>query len=122
MNRGKMELLAARVAGGQSVKAAAVEINWKLSQAYAASGSDEFKKMVHRLRSEAIQSAVGLLNEGASKAVATLIELLAAENEPQVRLNASKAILGALGGITELAELRQRLDDIEAKHVLKVAS
>lgn len=122
MNRGKMELLAARVAGGQSVKAAAAEIGWKLSQAYAASGDAEFKTMVHRLRSEAIQSAVGLLNEGASKAVATLIELLAADNEPQVRLNASKAILGALGGITELAELRQRIDDIENRSPMRITA
>lgn len=122
MNRGKMELLAAKVAGGQSVKAAAAEIGWKLSQAYAASGDAEFKAMVHRLRSEAIQSAVGLLNEGACKAVATLIELLAAENEPQVRLNASKAILGALGGITELGELRQRIDAIESRSPMRITA
>jgi HEAT repeat protein len=62
------------------------------------------------------------LNEGASKAVATLIELLSQENEPQVRLNASKAILGALGGITELGELRQRIDDIENRSPMRITA
>ena len=48
------------------------------------------------------------------------MELLTAEHEPTVRLNASKAILTHLGPITEAGELRQRINDIEARSHLKV--
>jgi hypothetical protein len=60
-------------------------------------------------------AAVGELSAAASEAVTTIRSLLNAENEAAVRLNAAKAILTQLGPLSELGELRQRLEALEAK-------
>jgi hypothetical protein len=118
----KLELLACRVAGGSTIKAAAKEIGMSEAAAYAITSSVEFKRRCTEIRSEATYRAVGLLSAGAAQAVATLVELLGVANDPSIRLNASKAILGLVGPLSELGELRSRLDEIESQsHPLKVA-
>ena len=117
-----MELLAGRVAAGQTIAAAAEEIGCSRSHAYTISAGAEFRKRVATIRSEALAAAVGLLSAGAAQAVGTLVELLGVANDPSIRLNASKAILGLVGPLSELGELRSRLDEIESQsHPLKVA-
>ncbi|MCA9050046.1 MAG: hypothetical protein KDA89_15020 [Planctomycetaceae bacterium] len=116
-----LEILSVHVAGGKTIRAAADLIGISEATAYSISSSDEFRQSVSRLRSEAINAAVGALSDAASKAVATLLELLSPEHEPAVRLNASKAILTHLGPLSEHGELRQRIQDIETKAQLKVA-
>ena len=108
-----MELLAVAVAGGQTVKAAAESCSCSERQGYRISATPEFKSRVSAIRAEMTSQAVGELSAAASEAVATIRELLASTNEPSVRLNAAKAILNALGPMSELGELRERLATLE---------
>ena len=108
-----MELLAVAVAGGQTVKAAAESCSCSERQGYRISATPEFKSRVSAIRAEMTSQAVGSLSAAASEAVATIRELLASTNEPSVRLNAAKAILNALGPMSELGELRERLATLE---------
>ena len=108
-----MELLAVAVAGGQTVKAAAESCSCSERQGYRISATPEFKSRVSAIRAEMTSQAVGELSAAASEAVTTIRELLASTNEPSVRLNAAKAILNALGPLSELGELRSRLDALE---------
>ena len=108
-----MELLAVAVAGGQTVKAAAESCSCSERQGYRISATPEFKSRVSAIRAEMTSQAVGELSAAASEAVTTIRELLASTNEPPVRLNAAKAILNALGPLSELGELRERLAALE---------
>ena len=111
---GSFEELAVKIAAGATVRAAADELGIPERTAYRQSGSPEFKSRVSAIRSEMTSQAVGELSAAASEAVATIRELLASTNEPSVRLNAAKAILNALGPLSELGELRERLAALEA--------
>jgi hypothetical protein len=114
------DLLAVRVAGGETIADAAKEIHCSRSHAYTLSGNPEFRQRVAEIRTAAVAAAVGRLSDAACQAVATLRELLDAANEPSIRLNASKAILAALPTMTEFGELRKRIDDLE-RSPLRVA-
>lgn len=107
------EPLAVQVAGGQSIKSGADIVGCSIQTAYNLSSQPEFRARVNELRAEITSGAVGVLTTGASLAAATLVELLDVSQEPSIRLQASKAILAALGPLSELGELRQRLDAIE---------
>ena len=108
------ELLAVAVAAGSTIRAAAESCGCSERQGYRVAASPEFKSRVSAIRSEMTSQAVGELSAAASEAVATIRELLASTNEPSVRLNAAKAILNALGPMSELGELRSRLDALES--------
>ena len=107
------ELLATSVACGQTIKAAAESCSCSERQGYRISSTAEFKARVSEIRSEMTNAAVGELSAAASEAVATLRGLLANTNESSTRLNAAKAILNALGPLSELGELRERLAALE---------
>lgn len=109
----KLEAMALAVATGSSVKAAAEQTGCSARQGYRYSSQPEFRARVAELRSEITSNAVGTLTAGASEAAATLVTLLDATSEPPIRLAAAKAILASVAPITELGELRQRLDAIE---------
>ncbi len=106
-------LLAAGVACGKTIRSAAEEIDCSERQAYRISALPEFKSRVSELRSEITSEAVGKLTSAATQAADTMTELLSPTNEPSVRLNASKAILNALGPISDLGELRSRIEALE---------
>ena len=108
------ELLAVAVAGGSTIRAAAESCGCSERQGYRVAASPEFKSRVSEIRAEMTSAAVGELSAAASEAVACISELLASTNEPSVRLNAAKAILNALGPMSELGELRSRLDALES--------
>ena len=109
------ELLAVQVAGGASIKASAVSAGCSVQCAYNISATAEFRQRVAELRCEITSESVGVLTQAACQASRTLLELLGSTNEPSIRLNASKAILAALGPMAELGELRSRLDALERK-------
>ncbi len=109
------EPLAMHVAAGRKTNAAAKVVGISRTQAYRIASTSEFKKRVNEIRGEITSQALGKLCNAATKAVDTLLELLDASHEPSTRLNASKAILGALAPMTDLAELRGRIDAIETK-------
>lgn len=115
------ELLAVEVAGGLTIKAAANVVHCSINTAYHVSSDPAFNQRVSAIRSEITSNTVGILTQSATRAAQTLLELLGKENEPSVRMNAAKAILGQLGPLTELGELRERIDRLEGT-TLKVAS
>ena len=108
-----VELLAAHVAVGKTIVAAAELCGCSERHGYRISSTPEFKTRISELRSEMTNSIVGELSAAASEAVTTIRELLASTHEPSVRLNAAKAILNALGPLSELGELRARIDKLE---------
>ena len=85
------------------------------------SGSDEFKAEVNRLKTDAINAAVGVLSSAASKAAQTMVDLLSEDHEPKDRLAAARLILSNLQPMAEHNELRQRLDKLEGLAQLRIA-
>ena len=115
------EPIAVLVAGGSSIKAASATAGCSLQTAYNLSATSEFRQRVSEIRTQLTTETVGKLTSAATQAVDTLMELLTAEHEANIRLNASKAILTHLGPLSEHGELRQRISDIESRAHLKVA-
>ena len=107
------ELLAAHVAAGSTVRAAAESCGCSERQGYRVSATPGFRSRVAEIRSEMTSAAVGQLSAAVSAAVTTIRKLLGEDYEPTVRLNAAKAILNTLGPLSELGELRQRSDALE---------
>ncbi len=106
------EPLAVGIASGKTVKDAADGLSCSESHAYRLSRSPEFRYRVSELRSEVTSQAVGRLATAASLAVDALIKLLSSEDSRD-RLAAAKAILSSLGPLSELGELRARIDRLE---------
>ncbi len=106
------ESLAVAVAGGSTIANAAVQASCSVSHAYRLAKQPSFRQRVSELRSEATDRAVGLLAEAAVEAVSVLRQSLASE-KPADRIAAAKAILAAVGPMSELGELRERLSRIE---------
>ena len=114
-NGSKFESMALLLASGSSIKAASQTVGVSVRQGYRIASSDKMRSRVNEIRSEITREAVGQLTQGATAAAATLVSLLNEAYEPSTRLNASKAILNSLAPLSELAELRSRLDALEAK-------
>ena len=107
-----MQVLAASVASGMSVKDAAVIAGCTESTAYSISCSDEFRHEVNRLRTQAMEQAVGVLTNAATKAAQSLVKLLDSEDE-KIVLSAASKLMDRVGPMQELHELRSRIDAIE---------
>lgn len=108
-----LDSLAVQVAGGQSIKDGSSIVGCSIQHAYNLSVTAEFRKRVADIRSEVTAQSVGLLTTAANRAAGTLLELLDSSQQPAIRLNAAKAILASLAPVSELGELRHRLDAIE---------
>jgi hypothetical protein len=108
-----LEPLAMAVAAGKTIKSACEVAGCSTQTGYNLSATVEFKSRVSVIRSEIVSQAVGIITDAATQAAATLQELLGPANEPSVRMNAAKAILLQLGPISELGELRARIDRLE---------
>ena len=116
----KFELLAVAVASGQSVKDAALAMGLSKPRAYHVSSSEAFRSRVAEIRQAALDQAVGRLNEAATKAVAALVAVLDT-GAPRDRIVAAKSILSLLPGLSELGEIRARLDRLERGQNARVA-
>jgi len=110
-----LEILSAHVANGKTIRAAAELIGISEATAYAVSSSDEFRLTVGRLRTEAVNAAVGVLSRAATTAAETLVSMLGEDQEPKDRLTAARLILSNLGPVTDLGELRERVSKIESQ-------
>ena len=109
-----LQVLAASVASGQSVREASKTAGCTESTAYSLSCSNEFKGEVSRLKTEAVERAVARLTDSATKAADTLVRLLDSQDE-KVALAASTKLLSMLHPLQELGELRARIDAIESQ-------
>ena len=116
-----LPILASSVAAGSSIRNAAAVAGCSESNAYTISRTPEFREQVAAIRNEAIAAAVGVLSQAASKAANTLVGLLDEEHDPKDRLAAARLILANVGPITEIGELRARIDSIEGQASLRVA-
>ena len=106
------ELLAVAVASGQAIKDAAEACGFSVSRAYHVSASDDFRRRVAEIRQQVLDGAVGRLNKAAVRAVDALVAVLES-GEDKDRITAAKTVLSLLGPISELGELRARLDRLE---------
>ena len=106
----KWQSLAMRVASGKSIKAAADELGIPDRTAYRYASLPEFRQTVGQLRSAALDASVGALTSATILAVTKLVELL---GDPHSALGAAKAILVHVAPLSELGELRGRLDALE---------
>jgi hemoglobin-like flavoprotein len=69
------------------------------------------------LRSAAIDRAVGILGSAVAEAVTALRSIVNdASQKPSDRIAAARAILSTVAPISELAELRDRVDQLESHH------
>lgn len=106
-----MDGIATAVASGSTIKSAAEANGCSLPVAYSLSRSPEFKKRVNDVRSEALQAAVGVLSEAATKAAATLANLLDDE-DPKIQLAAATKLLSQITPLTELHDLRHEIQEL----------
>lgn len=107
-----MQVLAAAVASGTAVKNAAAIAGCTESTAYSLSCTHEFKTLVSKLKSEAVERAVSVLTHSATAASNTLVRLLDSDDE-KIQLAAASKLLSQLGPLQELSELRSRIDALE---------
>ena len=105
-----LDLLVAQVASGKTIRAAADEISCSQRQGYRIAATPAFRQRVSELRSAALDASVGKISDATVKAVEKLIVLL---DDPHSALGAAKAILANVAPLSELGELRQRLDRLE---------
>jgi hypothetical protein len=110
---GRFEALALAIATGCTIKKAAQQLGIGQRTAYRIAATDRMKTRVCQLRTQITSEALGTLTTAATAAANTLSQLLGESFEPSTRLNAAKAILGALAPLSEFAELRQRIDALE---------
>ena len=116
------ELLAVEVAKGSRLRDAAGLAKCAESTAYRLGRDPIFRRRVSELRSAATDAAIGSLTELATDAVAALGAVLRdQEAKPADRINAAKTALAMLAPLSELHELRSRLDAIEAQQTLRIA-
>ena len=103
------------VAGGETVRSAAEACGCAESTAYRICRTPEFKRRVSEIRTECTDAAVGRLTRLASAAVMVLQDIMCDKDQPAVaRISAAKTLLATLGPLSELHELRGRLDELEA--------
>lgn len=117
----KFEILAVAVASGQSIKNAAEAMKLSKPRAYHVAGTAAFKARVAEIRQQALDEAVGKLNEASNKAVAALVSVLDTGDDRD-RIVAAKAVLSLLPGLSELGEIRTRLDRLERGQSARIAS
>tara|TARA_R110002074_G_scaffold148373_1_gene299638 strand:- start:562 stop:933 length:372 start_codon:yes stop_codon:yes gene_type:complete len=111
--------LASLVAAGSSVRAAAAETGCSERQGYALASTAEFRELVSRLQTEAVQRASAILADNATAAATAIANLLESEDE-KVRLAAAVKLLAAIQPMQEFAELRDRIEKLE-RQPLRIA-
>jgi hypothetical protein len=119
-NRGQMTALALSVAGGGTIARWATDNNVPRRTCYEWTGSAEFKALVERIRSRALDRAAGRLSRSLSKAVSEMTRLISAGENGAIRLAAAKAVTATLIEVQnhatkdrEWAELMARVEALE---------
>lgn len=110
----KQERLAAMIAAGRSIKAAAAEIEIGERTAHSWLADPRYRTFVAELRGRMMDESVGRLAEATSEAVGTLKALLN-DGSSNVRLRAATSILDVAVKLREHVELDARMLRIEMK-------
>ena len=111
-NGEKWHPLSVLVASGMTIKDASGELGIPERTAYRHASLPEFRKCVGQLRTAALDASVGAITSASTRAVNKLVELL---DDPQFGLQAAKALLANVSPLSELGELRSRLDALESE-------
>lgn len=107
-----LEILAPLIASGSSIRDACQTAGCSEATGYGLASTDEFRQLVAQIRTQAVQQAVGILTNAATKAAQKLEKLLDSGDE-KIVLAASSKLLDRVGPLQELHELRARIDAIE---------
>jgi hypothetical protein len=106
--------LAAALAAGLSVKAAAARCKIGLRTAFTYQADPAFRAEVARLRDDVLARTIGRLTRGSTTAARALLVLVRSEDET-VRLRAALGILDRLITTREHGELSARIAALEEK-------
>jgi hypothetical protein len=108
------EALAAALATGQTLRAAAAAAGVGERTATRRWADPAFRRRVSHLRGDLVARSLGRMADGMAEAADTLRELLAAASE-SVRLGAARALLELGVKLRESVELEERLTDLERR-------
>jgi hypothetical protein len=108
------ESLAAELARGATVAEAAKTARISEATAYRRLEQPEFNARVSELRSAMVKTAAGRLADGMTEAADVLRKLLTSASEG-IKLRASVALLEQCVKLTELADLQQRVAELERR-------
>jgi HEAT repeat protein len=103
------------LACGATVEAAAKQVDLTDRTIYRRLKDPDFKRRLVEVRAQMVQRAAATLTAAASEAVKTLVGLLNSQEPAPVRLGAARAILEIGIKMREVADLEQRVLDLEAK-------
>jgi hypothetical protein len=103
------------LACGASVESAARECNLSARTVYRRLGEPAFRRRLQRLRSDMVQRTAGTLTAASGEAVRTLIELMKSGVQAATRLGAARAVLESGVKLRELAEIEDRLTEMEQR-------
>lgn len=106
------DLLAARLAAGETVRAAAYAAGVSEKTAHRRNANPIFRALVQDLRAGMVRDAAGVLAHGMTAAARTLVELLAHE-DPHVKHKAAVSLLSAAAKLRESVEFDERLAALE---------
>lgn len=111
----KADELAAAVASGKTVRAAALSLGLAERTAYRWAAAPTWDARVRKAREKMFGGAVNRLASLANKAVETLGDLCGSEHKPEIRLAASRAILADFINARSAIELLDRLESLEER-------
>ena len=101
------------LACGATVEAAARTLGISERTVYRRLGEAAFRRRLQGLRADMVQRTSGMLTAAAGEGVKTLLALLKEGTPAAVRLGAAKAVLEFGVKLRELAELEERVADLE---------
>lgn len=103
------------LACGATVDQAAKQTGISERTVYRRLADPLFKQQLHSMRFDMVQRTSGTLTASGSEAVKTLLALMRPEVPASVRLGASRAVLELGIKVREIADLDQRLTEVESQ-------
>jgi hypothetical protein len=103
------------LACGVTLENAARQAGISPRTAYRRLAEPSFRQRLQALRGDMVSRTAGTLTAAASEAVRTLLELLKNPTSSAVRLGAARAVLEIGMKLRELADLEQRLAELEQR-------
>jgi hypothetical protein len=115
------EQLLMALACGVTVENAARQAGISPATAYRRLADPPFRRRLQTLRGDMVSRTAGTLTAAATEAVRTLLELLKSSASGSVRLGAARAVLEIGMKVREVAELEERLAELEQRMDAEVA-
>jgi hypothetical protein len=109
------ELLVAALACGSTKENAAHQAGVSLSTVHRRLADPEFCRQLQAFRADMVQRTAGALTAAGLEFVKTLVGLVSAGTPPATRLGAARAGLELGMKVREVADLEQRLADLERR-------